>query len=261
VIALVIGILLLIPGIALIVGGGALLWVDRGDRTSGGFVLSASDHFTAPGYALSSDTLDLSTGARWLPISAALGDARIQVTGDVGQDVFIGIAPVQQARGYLAGVGHTVVSAIGADLTGADLTTVAGGAPAGLPGDQHFWVARASGTGRQQLTWTPSDGDWMLVVMNSDASAGVAVTARAGATVPALGSISWTVLGVGIAVTVVGVLLIVLAARRRPGPAQGYPPAAWGLPPGQIPTPRPGMASDVPDPARPVTPDGWRPPD
>src|SRR4051812_14386867 len=95
----------------------------------------------------------------------------------------------------------------------------------------------------------------MLVVMNSDASAGASVTARAGATVPALGSISWTVLGIGIVVTLLGVLIIVLAARRRPASAQGYPPATVaGPPPGWVPAPRPGMTTDVPDSARPGAP-------
>jgi hypothetical protein len=261
--ALVIGIILLFPGIGLLVGGGALLVVDNGTRTDG-FVLSASDHFTAPGYALSSDTLDLSTGARWLPISAALGKARVTVTADGGTDVFVGIAPVAEAQGYLNGVQHTVVSDIGADLGNADLQNVAGGAPAGSPGDQQFWAAKASGTGQQQLTWTPSKGDWMLVVMNSDASAGVSVRARAGATVPALGTVAWSVLGAGILITAVGVLLIVLAARRRSGPAQpavpgmvgpAAPPSAW------IPQPRPGAATDVPDPARPAAPGSGSSPD
>jgi hypothetical protein len=254
IVALVIGLLLLVPGIGLLVGGGALLWVDRGARTSDGFVLSSSDHFTAPGYALSSDTLDLSTGARWLPISAALGDARIQVTGDSGQEVFIGIAPVSDAQGYLDGVAHTVVSDIGADLTDADLTTVSGGAPAGAPGDQTFWVAQASGAGQQKLTWTPADGDWMLVVMNADATAGVSVQARAGATVPALGTVAWSVLGGGILLTLIGVLLIVFAARRGSGPARPAVPASAGPPAGWVPTPRPGAATDVPEPVRPVPP-------
>jgi hypothetical protein len=259
IVALVIGIVLLVPGIGLLAGGGALLWVDNSSRTADGYVLSGSDRFTAPGYALSSDTLDLSTGAQWLPISAALGRARVEVTADGGQDVFVGIAPAARAQAYLDGVGHTVVTDIGADVTNADLRTVSGGAPSTAPAEQDFWVAQASGTGAQRLTWLPADGDWTLVVMNSDASSGVSVTARAGATVPALGSIAWTVLGFGIGVTLIGVLLIVLAARRRPAPgaAPAVPlgpqaPGAW------VPSPR--QVTDVPDPARPA-PGSGRPPD
>jgi hypothetical protein len=261
--ALVVGIVLLIPGIGLLVGGGALFYVDRSSRTTDGFVLSSSEHFTAAGYALSSDTLDLSTGASWLPVSSALGDARIQVTGDQGRDVFVGIAPVDDAKAYLNGVGHTVVADIGADLTGAALVTVTGGPPSGPPGDQDFWVAKTSGTGQQRLTWTPANGDWVLVVMNADASPGVAVQARAGATVPALGRLAWGVLAGGFVLTVGGVLLVVLAARRRSGPVQPGTPATAG-PPGPpsawLPPPRPADPTEAHDPARPAGPGTGSPP-
>jgi hypothetical protein len=100
--------------------------------------------------------------------------------------------------------------------------------------------------------------------MNADASAGVSVQARAGATVPALGTLAWTVLGIGIAVTLIGVLIIVLAARSGRGPARAVPqgppppaqaPAAW------IPPPRQAQETDVPDPARPGSPGPGGPPD
>ena len=145
------GILLLLPGIGLIVAGGVLLWVDTSGRT-GGYVLSGTERFTSPGYALSSDTLDLSTGASWLPVSAAVGRAQLQVTADNGSAVFIGIAPVASAQTYLAGVSRTVVKDIGSN---ADVQTVSGSPPPSPPAQQDFWVAKASGTGTQRLTWAP----------------------------------------------------------------------------------------------------------
>ena len=70
----------------------------------------------------------------------------------------------------------------------------------------------------------------MLVVMNADGSAGVAVRAGVGATVPALGTIAWSVLIGGVLISAVGVLLIVLASRRRTGyPAP--PSGGWIVPP------------------------------
>jgi hypothetical protein len=95
-----------------------------------------------------------------------------------------------------------------------------------------------SGTGPQQLTWTPADGDWTVVVMNADGSAGVSVEASIGATVPALRGLAWGVLIAGVFLTVVGLLVVALAVRRRPvAPSYGYPgqvppgPAAGGTPP------------------------------
>src|SRR5690348_472474 len=91
VIALVVGIILLLPALGLLAGGGVLLWADRVGRSDDGFVTSSSQHFTSRGAAITSDRIDLSTGADWVPLSATLGDARVEVTGRGGSsDVFIG---------------------------------------------------------------------------------------------------------------------------------------------------------------------------
>src|SRR4051794_25181475 len=100
IVALILGILLLLPGLGLLLGGGVLLWADRGSRNADGFLVSASDSFSTPGYALSSENVDLATGADWLPVSAAVGKVQVRVTGAGGSDVFIGIAPVSDATAY-----------------------------------------------------------------------------------------------------------------------------------------------------------------
>src|SRR4051794_36069814 len=191
IIALVIGVVLLLPGLALLAGGGALLWADNSHRTADGYLMSSSEGFRTQGFALTSDRLVLSTGADWVPVSSALGTARIEVAGTApGTDVFIGIAPAADVTGYLDGVRRTVVDDLGGDLGTSRQTAVDGGAPSGPPGDQTFWTAQASGTGTQQLSWEPARGSWMLVVMNADGSAGVSVTGRVGATVPSLGGLA-----------------------------------------------------------------------
>src|SRR3954451_11422317 len=227
IIALVLGILLLLPGLGLLAGGGALLWADNSHRTSDGYLTSDARTFDTSGFALTSDRVDLSTGADWLPVSSALGTARFQVTGtDPGTDVFIGIAPADDVTAYLGSVRRTVVDDIGTTFDTTRSRLVDGGAPAGPPGDQTFWTAQASGSGAQQLTWRPASGNWALVVMNADGSADVSVTGTAGATVPSLGGLAWGLLIAGAVVSLIGVLLIVLAARRgsrRAGPPAAYP--------------------------------------
>ena len=224
VIALVLGILLLVPGIGLLIGGGVLLWADLGNRTDG-YVFSQTDNFSTDGYALSSERIDLTTGVDWLPLSAALGTARAEVTStDPDQEIFVGIAPVADASAYLDGVEHSVINDLG--TTAIDEVVVPGGAPSGPPGDQDFWVAQASGSGTQRLDWEPAEGNWQFVVMNANGSAGVAMDARIGATVPALGGLAWGMLGVGLFLTIVGLLLVVLAARRPRVDVAGPPYAA-----------------------------------
>src|SRR4051812_27616279 len=171
IIALVLGVLVLLCALGFIVGGGALLWADRGSNRADGYLFSDLEAFSSEGFATSSDRVDLSSGADWLPISQTFGSARVEVTPTGPSDVFIGVAPVADASAYLDGVQHTVVDDLG--VAAGPGRTVDGGAPSGPPEDQTFWTAQASGPGTQQLTWTPEEGDWMLVVMNADGSAAV----------------------------------------------------------------------------------------
>src|SRR3954452_15297725 len=148
IVALVVGVLLLLPGIGLLAGGGALLWADNSHRTSDGYLTSDSQTFETSGFALTSDRVDLSTGADWVPVSSTLGTARFSVTAaDPDTDVFIGIAPAADVSGYLDGVDRTVVDDLGADVGTSGQTQVDGGPPSGPPGDETFWTAQASGTG------------------------------------------------------------------------------------------------------------------
>ena len=70
-----------------------------------------------------------------------------------------------------------------------------GGRPDGPPAAQPFWTAQATGT-NVSLTWPASEGTWSIVVMNADASAGVAADLALGVKVNFLG---WVALGLFIA--------------------------------------------------------------
>jgi hypothetical protein len=256
VVALVLGILLLLPGFGLLAGGGTLLWADLGNRTDG-YVFSETDNFSTDGYALSSERIDLATDADWLPLSAALGTARAEVTStDPGSDIFVGIAPEADGAAYLVGVQHSVIDDLGTGRV--DAVSVPGGPPSGPPGEQGFWAAQTSGPGTQGLNWEPAVGDWLFVVMNADGSAGVSIDARIGATVPALAGLAWGLLAAGAFLTLIGIVLLVVAIRRParqagppyggvPMPAQAGPPPSWTPP---VPPDRTTAADARPDPTR-----------
>jgi hypothetical protein len=233
ILGVIFGVLLLLPGLGLLAGGGVLFWADQTHR-SDGFVFSSTDSFSTQGYALTSGQIGLAPGADWVPLSASLGTARAEVTAaDPSTAIFVGVAPVAQGTAYLAGVQRGVIKDLG--TAGNDVVTVAGDAPSGPPGDQNFWVAQTSGSGTQRLDWTPSQGKWLFVVMNADASSGVAMDARIGATVPALAGLAWGLVGAGLALVVVGTLLLVLSIRRQ-RPGRGYSAGPYIQPSSVVPS-------------------------
>jgi hypothetical protein len=249
IVAVVFGVLLMLPGLGLLVGGGVLLWADLGNRTDG-FVFSESDDFSTDGYALLSERIELAE-ADWLPFSAALGTARAEVSSTDDSAVFVGIGPATDVDAYLDGVERSIIDDLG---TGAiDEIPLSGDAPSGPPAEEDFWTAQASGEGTQQLDWEPAEGDWVFVVMNADASSGVSVDARVGATVPALGALAWGLLGTGLFLVLLATLLMVLGLRRpHIAPVYGAPYAGqpYAGPP----------AAPVPPPRDPVVRETWIPP-
>ena len=77
------------------------------------------------------------------------------------------------------------------------------GPPPTAPIDTDIWVASAHGSGAQTLEWDLQSGQWSVVVMNADGSAGVSVDASAGARA------SW-VLPVGIGLLAGGLLVVAI---------------------------------------------------
>jgi hypothetical protein len=231
IVAVVLGALLLLPALGLLAGGGLLLWADGPGRNDDGYLYSSSDDFSTSGYAITSGSIDLATGADWVPVSSALGTARIQVTDSGGSDIFVGIARVADTTEYIGGVDRMIVTDLGSGSPPAIRTGA--GAPSTPPGEQDFWVAQAEGSGTQTLTWRPSAGDWTLIVMNADGSAGVSIDARVGATAPGLTGLAWGILGGGVFLLLIAVLILVLALRRPApaGPPYGPAPGTTGPPP------------------------------
>lgn len=226
VVSVVAGSVLALAATGLLTGGAGLVWAGQTQRQDG-YLTSGTTTYTTQGYALATDSFGLHAG-RWDWLSSVVGKARVRISvPSTARPVFVGIAPASAATRFLAGTAYTTVTGIG-DST--HYTSHPGTARPAAPQQAGIWAAQVSGTGPQALTWIPRDGDWMIVVMNRDATPGLTVLASAGATVPALPWIAAGLLGAGILLAVGGVLLIVLAVRRAsaPAPAGLGPPARAG---------------------------------
>ena len=183
-----------------------------GSRDADGFVMSDAQPLRTPTYAVASTDLSLHTGSpAGLTPAALLGDARLDVDPGDDRAVFVGIAPTAAVAGYLRGVEHAELTGMSGDRP--VLRSTAGTGRATPPEDSAIWTARSTGTGPQRLTWTPQDGDWTVVVMNADGSAGVDVAAAAGAELPALRPVLWTLLAVASVTLLLGLALVLLPLR------------------------------------------------
>ena len=197
-------------GLALLIGGIAVLAAYAFGRDDDGYFNSDRKQIQSATYAITTEDIDLGADeADWAP-DKILGNVRVQVEGD--KPVFIGIGPDDGVDRYLGNVFHDEL--IDFDGDDPEFAPRPGGAPRTPPGEQDFWVAESEGSGEQSLTWDAEFGRWTVVVMNADASRTIDVEADAGIK---LGWAIWVGLGmfvVGLLMTVGAVVVILLISRR-----------------------------------------------
>ena len=197
-------------GLALLLGGIAVLAAYATERDDDGYFTSDGKRLRSATYAITTQDIDLGVDeVGWAP-DAVLGNVRIQVEGD--RPVFVGIGPDDEVDRYLANVAHDELLDVDGD--DAELEPRQGGAPRTPPGDRAFWVAKAEGAGSQALTWDAEFGRWTAVVMNADAARGIDVQADVGVK---LGWAIWAGLGlvaVGLLMSAGAVVVILLVGRR-----------------------------------------------
>jgi hypothetical protein len=250
VILIVLGSIGVLVGLALLVGGGFLLWADRTQREDG-YLTTPTERFASPTYALTRTRLEVDTeGEGWVLNESWFGKIRIRGESSGDKTLFIGIGPQTEVARYLGTVAHANVQDIDFDPFRVTYLSVSGDAPQAPPTEQSFWAASASGVGTQTLTWKVRDGDWSVVLMNADGSRGVAADVDLGAK---LSWLLWVALGLligGVLVSGGSAALIVLAARTpRPPRAAPAPPTEGREPAGTEATEAPSRSTEEPPPA------------
>jgi hypothetical protein len=208
------------------IGGGALVWVHNTQRDSAGFYSTSAEGMETPTFALTSEQIDFGVNEadyRWIPGDGATA-VRLQASSRGGAPVFVGIARSADVDRYLAGSAHAEVTDFEVDPFRPELRESAGTARPAPPSTQTFWASSVNGAGTQTLDWPVQSGSWSVVVMNADASPGVAVEVAIGAKTGILLPIG---IGMGVFAVVAlagGVAMIVAGTsggRRRVGPYPG----------------------------------------
>lgn len=214
--ALVLSILLALGGLAAAGAGAGALAVDSSQR-QGGFLTSDRVSVSSAGHAIVFDEIRIQTNGRDDSLTGLVGQLRLRVSAaDPQQELFVGLAPRDEVTAYLDDVARARVVDTSGD--GTDVQELPGSRAPGPPATETFWDSRTSGTGTQQLQWTPASGDWALVVMNADASPGVTVTGDVGVLLPwlpVLGVVLLVAGGVALVLGAAAVVVICVAVNRR----------------------------------------------
>ena len=208
VVALVIGTLLALLGVGGIISGVASAVV-ASQQGSGGYFTSPVRGFATNSYAL--ESLPAQLGVDKLPFD--LGSIRLDASSTApGGQVFIGIGPKTEVDSYLNGVHATEVVGIQTSPFRVSYRDAPGSAVPAPPAEQSFWAVSASGPGTQQITMDLRSGDWVVVVMNSDASSGVTVNMQAGYHSELFAALTPALLIGGAILLIIGAGLIVIGA-------------------------------------------------
>lgn len=215
---IIVGTIVGLIGLALLAGGGTLLWANQTLKDDDGYFTSRTVTFADAGRAIASENLDFGDlpggSGRW-------GELRIRATGAGDRPVFVGIGPRDDVQRYLLGVRYAELTDVDLDPFRPTYQQRTGTRAPAPPDAQGFWVARAQGNGEQTLAWGVEDGDWQIVAMNQHASAGIALDASLGVKVAHVIKVVIGLLVAGSLMLGGGILMIVVGRRRRDGPPHG----------------------------------------
>jgi hypothetical protein len=214
---LVLGVVVGLVALALLAGGGGVLWADQTQRDPAGYFTTESHRFAAGSYAISHEGVDLKDLPGFMD-AGKFAHVRIGGASADGRPIFIGIARQRDVRSYLTGVPHAKLTDFGVDPFKARYQRVGGAETPTAPGSRHFWVASSTGT-HPKLTWPVKEGSWSVVVMNADASRGVAADLDLGANLSHLEWIIGGLFALGGVLLAGAALMIALGVRRLGGPS------------------------------------------
>jgi len=237
IVLLVFGAIILLVALALIAGGGALVWLDKAHSDSEGFITTGTIHLERASYAITTKPAEINIESGWFADGQDIATIKVQGSSENNsKQIFIGIADEADVKAYLSGVNYDEIRDFRMQPFKVYYTNHPGSSAPAAPTSQTFWVISEHGPGTQTLEWELETGNWVLVLMNADGSAGVDVSGSVGVDVP---WIFWVGVGLivgGIVLLIIGVGLVLLGTRRQKvsaeaGAGTGGPAASAGQAP------------------------------
>jgi hypothetical protein len=196
----------------LLIGGGTLLWIDATMTDTDGFINTKPVTLETETYAIATPPAEIDITSTGPFEFGTLATFRIEVENlDSTKGVFVGVSEADALENYLGGVWHVEIKDLQLEPFKATMTLNPGELAPQTPSLQAFWKTSAQGVGAQTLTWDMESGDYSIILMNEDASPGVAVAAIVGARVPLIRPVSMSLLIGGGIVLALGTALLAAA--------------------------------------------------
>lgn len=214
IILLIFGIIILVVSLALLFGGGALLWANSMLTDSEGFFTTEAIHLDRESYAIITAPADIDLGAAWLWDWGRLVSFKVEGSSDdPSKQIFMGIAEESDLNVYLHDVRYDEITNFSFYPYRLTYVPHQGDSQPTAPASETFWRAPAHGAGPQTLEWELETGTYSLVLMNDDGSAGVDLSIVFGVKIPLVFEIAVGFLVGGIVALIIGILMVYFVVR------------------------------------------------
>ena len=215
IVLLVFGVIILLVSFGLMASGGALIWADNTLKDSEGFYTTETVQLERDSYAIVTPSADIDLRTAWLWDWDDLATFKIEGSNnDSAKQIFIGVAEESDVKAYLSGVEYDEITQFDIYPYRVDYRNHTGTSEPAVPTSETFWTASTHGAGTQTLEWELETGNYVLVLMNTDGSAGVDLRTVVGAKVPLIFGLSLGFVIGGIVVLVIGGLMVYFAVRK-----------------------------------------------
>ncbi len=203
-----VSVIVLLIGLGLVAGGGALLWSNTFLRDSEGYYSTRTINIERDSYGVTTYPARIEFGPTWLFDWSQLVKVKLKATSNKDSGIFIGVAEEGDLFNYLNGVTYDEIRELDINRPfrppRINYREFPGGVLETPPGGEEFWAASTAGKGTQVLRWGVEEGRYSLVLMNQDGSRGIDIDGKIGVKVPIIG-------GIGMGLFIAGLVLVLFS--------------------------------------------------